>query len=80
LHDHAVLLGLFLQSAQLLWGRLGRLDVESDMESLKSDWHILRNSQRPSEVQISFYRDLDALGPDSHRRSHHLARNLRASG
>jgi hypothetical protein len=59
---------------------LRRLDVKTDIESLKSDWHILRNSQRPSEVQISFYGDFDALSLDAHRGSHHLARNLRASG
>jgi hypothetical protein len=30
------------------------------------------------QVQIALDRDLDTLGSDSHRRRHHLARNLGA--
>ena len=66
--------------AHLLWRRVRRPDAESETELFKSDWHIVRNSECPSQVQISFYGDLDALGLDSHGGGYHLASDLRTCG
>ena len=79
LHHHAILLGFLLQSAQLFRGCLRRGNIKMKMNVLKADGHVFCNSERASEVQPAFHRDLNALGWDAHRRSHHLAGNLRAS-
>src|SRR5580658_1875491 len=80
LHYHTILFGFLLQGAQLLCSGLRCADVENDSDALKSDSRFFGNSQGSLQVQVTFDRDVYALGGYAHGSRHHLAGDLGAGG
>jgi hypothetical protein len=76
LHNDTIPFRLFLQTAQLLWRCLRRINVESEPDLVEANRDIRCNTERASKIQISFDGHLDTFRPYSHGCGHHLASKL----
>ena len=80
LQHRAVPLGFGDQVGDLLGRRVWCLDLETQPDALEADRRLLRDAQRPAQVEIPLHDDLDAFGRDPHCGRNHLARHLGARG
>src|SRR5579859_2178517 len=75
LHHHAILFRFLPQAAELFFGCLRSGDIEMKTNARKADGNFFRYAEGASKIQVAFYRDLNALGWDAHRRGYHLTGN-----
>src|SRR5262249_20304205 len=69
---------LLLERTQLLWCCLRSNDIKVKLNARKTDWDIGRYAKRATQIQVSFYADLDAFRGNPHGGSDELTGELSA--